>query len=61
MLSIGHPKLNMQFESPGSSDRLVQAVQKAMPEGEVEDAPDKSAQSEDTESNNQQAFQVRAQ
>ncbi len=51
MLSLGYPRLNMQFESPGSHDRLIDAVQKALPEKTVNEKTK-------TPKSNQQAFQV---
>ena len=54
MLSLGNPKVNFQFESPGAYDRLLASVQSALPEDE-EDIESRTPSTSDI---NQAAYQV---
>ena len=57
MLSIGHPKINLQHESKDALERLVSEVEKNIPEkDESESEADRTPSTSD---NNQAAFQVR--
>ncbi len=57
MLCLGTPKLNFQYESPESVNKLVGLVQKYLPPEEEETNGDNQDENENDEGN-QNAFQV---
>ena len=56
MLGLGTPKINFQFESPTTLDRLVDLVKKYLPEEEAHDS-ENAEEGQETEQNHS-AFQV---
>ena len=56
MLGLGNPKINFQYESPKTLDRLVELVKLYLPEEEENDN-ENDEEGQETEQN-QSAFQV---